>query len=164
MELTTESCGPGFRLVVDICEVAPPGYVETRSECEIGVDSKRGSRCGAGLSGRACKMQGARRIIVRYLAFQLAGVAVCGCALADLWKFHGTDRIAAVGQESKDMMSLQYSITFPKPLFFAPRLILGITHSGRPSVVLDCLSQASGCPVLDETLPSWLSANLHVLL
>ena len=33
-------CGEGYVLIGDICEVAPDGYVETRSECEIAVDSR----------------------------------------------------------------------------------------------------------------------------
>ena len=35
----TGPCGEGFYLSGDICEPAPPGYVETRSECEMAVDS-----------------------------------------------------------------------------------------------------------------------------
>ena len=32
-------CGDGFYLVGDVCEPAPPGYVETRSKCEMAVES-----------------------------------------------------------------------------------------------------------------------------
>ena len=32
-------CGEGYSLIGDICEPTPEGYVETRSECEMGVDS-----------------------------------------------------------------------------------------------------------------------------
>ena len=32
-------CAEGYVLVGDICDVAPAGYVETRSECEAAVDS-----------------------------------------------------------------------------------------------------------------------------
>lgn len=32
-------CGDGFYLVGDVCEPAPPGYVEARSECEMAVES-----------------------------------------------------------------------------------------------------------------------------
>ena len=39
MEQAFAQCGPGYRLIGDICDVAPPGYVETRSECEMGVES-----------------------------------------------------------------------------------------------------------------------------
>ena len=30
----------GYSLIGDICEPTPEGYVETRSECEMGVDSR----------------------------------------------------------------------------------------------------------------------------
>ena len=33
-------CGEGYSLIGDICEPTPEGYVETRSECEMGVDSR----------------------------------------------------------------------------------------------------------------------------
>ena len=33
-------CGDGYSLIGDICMPTPEGYVETRSECEIGVDSR----------------------------------------------------------------------------------------------------------------------------
>ena len=32
-------CGDGYSLIGDICMPTPEGYVETRSECEMGVDS-----------------------------------------------------------------------------------------------------------------------------
>ena len=32
-------CGEGYSLIGDICEPTPEGYVETRNECEMGVDS-----------------------------------------------------------------------------------------------------------------------------
>ena len=32
-------CGEGYSLIGDICKPTPEGYVETRSECEMGVDS-----------------------------------------------------------------------------------------------------------------------------
>ena len=32
-------CGEGYFLLGDICEPAPEGYIETRTPCEIGVDS-----------------------------------------------------------------------------------------------------------------------------
>ena len=32
-------CGKGYSLIGDICEPTPEGYVETRSKCEMGVDS-----------------------------------------------------------------------------------------------------------------------------
>ena len=32
-------CGKGYSLIGDICESTPEGYVETRSKCEMGVDS-----------------------------------------------------------------------------------------------------------------------------
>lgn len=35
----TGPCGEGFYMSGDVCEPAPPGYVETRSECEMAVDS-----------------------------------------------------------------------------------------------------------------------------
>lgn len=35
----TGPCGEGFYTSGDVCEPAPPGYVETRSECEMAVDS-----------------------------------------------------------------------------------------------------------------------------
>ena len=34
------SCGEGYVLIGDICDVAPDGYVEARSECEMAVDSR----------------------------------------------------------------------------------------------------------------------------
>ena len=33
-------CGKGYSLIGDICEPTPEGYVETRSKCEMGVDSR----------------------------------------------------------------------------------------------------------------------------
>lgn len=33
-------CGNGYSLIGDICEPTPKGYVETRSQCEMGVDSR----------------------------------------------------------------------------------------------------------------------------
>ena len=33
-------CAEGYFLLGDICEPAPPGYVETRTPCEIGVDAQ----------------------------------------------------------------------------------------------------------------------------
>ena len=33
-------CGDGYTLIGDICEPIPAGYVETRSECEMAVDSR----------------------------------------------------------------------------------------------------------------------------
>lgn len=35
----TSPCGEGYSLIGDICEPTPEGYVETRNECEMGVDS-----------------------------------------------------------------------------------------------------------------------------
>lgn len=32
-------CGKGYSLIGDICQPTPDGYVETRSKCEMGVDS-----------------------------------------------------------------------------------------------------------------------------
>ena len=32
-------CGDGYSLIGDICMPTPEGYVETRSECEMGIDS-----------------------------------------------------------------------------------------------------------------------------
>lgn len=32
-------CGEGYSLIGDICMPTPEGYVETRNECEMGVDS-----------------------------------------------------------------------------------------------------------------------------
>ena len=34
------ACGEGYSLIGDICEPTPEGYVEARSECEMGVDSR----------------------------------------------------------------------------------------------------------------------------
>ena len=39
MEPDYYPCGPGYSLIGDICEPTPEGYVETRSRCEMGVDS-----------------------------------------------------------------------------------------------------------------------------
>lgn len=33
-------CGEGYVLIGDICDIAPDGYVETRTECEMAVDSR----------------------------------------------------------------------------------------------------------------------------
>ena len=37
---TVMPCDEGYYYLGDTCEKAPPGYVETRNECEIGVDSR----------------------------------------------------------------------------------------------------------------------------
>ena len=33
-------CGPGYHLAGDICVQSPPGFVDTRNDCERGVDSR----------------------------------------------------------------------------------------------------------------------------
>lgn len=35
-----EPCAKGYSLIGDICQPTPEGYVETRTECEMGVDSR----------------------------------------------------------------------------------------------------------------------------
>ena len=46
-------CGEGYSLIGDICEPTPEGYVETRSECEMGVDSREAAGVESGLPGGA---------------------------------------------------------------------------------------------------------------
>ena len=40
MEHDYSPCGSGYSLIGDICEPTPKGYVETRSRCEMRVDSR----------------------------------------------------------------------------------------------------------------------------
>ena len=39
VESKDSPCEEGYYLAGDICDKMPPGYVETRNECEMGVDS-----------------------------------------------------------------------------------------------------------------------------
>ena len=51
-------CGDGFYLVGDICEPAPPGYVETRSECEMAVESMEAAGVEQDFAAEIAKCRG----------------------------------------------------------------------------------------------------------